>query len=227
MEVDKKNKIEELVKRYGIDLEKLKKEQIELAKQLEIKDKIDFSLADRFGAIDNTFIGNKILCCIIVCNKDYEIIDRAYSFEKIRFPYIPGFRNYRELIPMIKSFEKLNEKPDVIFVPGQGIIHPRLSLASHFSLSTGVPSIGISNSLNDINLENEKDGDDIFRNKKKIGRVLIGKLGSRPMYISPGNLISVDIAYEISKKLINLPHKRPEPSHLAGRYAKQVKKELV
>ena len=48
---------------------------------------------------------------------------------------------------MIATFEKLTEKPDVIFVPGQGISHQRLGLASHFGLSVNVPVIGVSNSV--------------------------------------------------------------------------------
>src|SRR3989338_3091240 len=121
---------EKLVKKYGIDLEKLEKEQIKLAEQLEIKDKIDFSLADRFGAIETIFIKNKILCCIIVCDKNYEVLDRAYVFDKVTFPYIAGFRDYRELSAMIGAYAKLNERPDVVFIQGEGIIHPRLGLAS-------------------------------------------------------------------------------------------------
>ena len=42
---------DELSKRYGIDFDKLEKEQIKLAKDLTIKDKIDFSLVDRFGCV--------------------------------------------------------------------------------------------------------------------------------------------------------------------------------
>ena len=123
---------------------------------------------------------------------------------------------------MLKAFEKLNEKPDVIFISGQGIIHPRLGLASHFSLSTGIPTIGVSNSFSDCEIK----GEDILKKEKKIGKILTSKEGSNPMYISPGNLISVNTAYEISKKMINLPHKRPEPLHLASKYTREVKKEL-
>ena len=214
---------EELIKRYNINIEKLEDEQIKLAKQLEIKDKIDFSLADRFGAIDTVFIKNKILCCIIVCDKNYEIIDRAYVFDKLTFPYIAGFRAYRELPAMIEAFNKLNEKPDIVFIQGQGIIHPRLGLASHFSLIVGVPSIGISNSVVDCKIEKE----DILFNGKKSGKVLISKSQSNPMYVSPGNQVSVNTAYELSKKFINLPHKLPEPINLAGKYSREVKKELI
>ena len=70
---------EKLIASIGKEnVKKLEKEQVKLAKELEIKDKIDFSLADKFGAISTTFLQNKLLCCIIICNKDYEIIDRAY-----------------------------------------------------------------------------------------------------------------------------------------------------
>jgi deoxyribonuclease V len=213
---------EELIKKYNLDIKKLEDEQIKLAEQLEIKDKIDFSLADRFGAIETIFVKNKILCCIIVCDKNYEILDRAYVFDKVTFPYIAGFRDYRELSAMIGAYVKLNEKPDVVFIQGEGIIHPRLGLASHFSLSAGVPSIGVSNSIINCKIKEE----DIFSNGKKTGKVLISKPQSKPMYVSPGNQISIDTAYELCKKFINLPHKLPEPMHLAGKYSREVRKEL-
>jgi len=213
---------EELIKKYNINIKKLEDEQIKLAEQLDLKDKIDFSLADRFGAVETIFIKNKILCCIIVCDKNYEILDRAYVLDKVTFPYIAGFRAYRELSAMIKTYVKLNEKPDIIFIQGQGIIHPRLGLASHFSLNIGVPSIGISNSVINCKIKEEN----IFSNGKKTGKVLISKPQSKPMYISPGNHISLNTAYELCKKFINLPHKLPEPMYLAGKYSREVKKEL-
>tara|TARA_Y100000310_G_scaffold5449_1_gene6365 strand:+ start:1411 stop:2064 length:654 start_codon:yes stop_codon:yes gene_type:complete len=214
---------DELIKKYGIDIEKLEDEQTKLAKQLEIKDKIDFSLADSFGAIDIVFIKNKILCCVIICDKNYEIIDRAYVFDKVRFPYIAGFRAYRELPAMMEAYDKLSEKPDVVFIQGQGIIHSRLGLASHFSLSVDVPVVGVSNSLINCKVE----GEDILCNGNKQGKVFISKPQSKPMYVSPGNQVSIDTCLELCKKFINLPHKLPEPMHLAGKYSREVKKELV
>jgi deoxyribonuclease V len=223
---------EELIEKYGIDLEKLEKEQLELAKNLEIKDKIDFSLADSFGAVDISFIKNQILVSIIVCKplleneygkKECEVIDRAYFLDKVRFPYLAGFRAYRELPAMIKAFDKLNEKPDVIFVPAQGITHPRLGLASHFSLSIGIPVIGIANSIIDFKTK----GEDILINNKIVGKVFTSKEQSRPMYVSPGNQISVESSLKLCKDFVNLPHKLPEPLHLVGKYGREVRKELV
>lgn len=225
MEESSESRKKELAAKYKIDFNKLEKEQLKLAKELEIKDKIDFSLVERFGAIDSIFFGNKILSCAIVCDREFEIIDRAYVLEKIKFPYVPGFRAYRELEAMVMAFEKLSERPDVIFVSAHGIIHPRLGLASHFSLAVRVPAIGVANSL--IGCESgNKDGDDILKDGKKAGKVLVSKPGSNPMFISPGNLITVDTSYKIAKDLIKLPHKRPEPVHLLGKYIKSVRKEL-
>jgi len=222
MEQKGESKIFELIKKYNIDLEKLKSEQIKLVKNLEIKDKIDFKLADTFAAIDNTFIGNKMLSCVIVCDSDFEVIDQAYVIEKVRFPYIPGFRNYRELPVMIKAFEKLSLKPDVVLIPGNGLCHPRLGLASHFGLATGVPSIGVSNSVVECDVKEEN----IYRDNKKIGKVLFSKEGSNPLYISPGDFISVETSYDLCKLMIRPPHKRPEPLHLAAKYTKEVRREL-
>jgi len=217
---------EDLSKRYGIDFDKLEKEQINLAKDLVLKDKIDFSLVETFGAVENIFIKNKILSCFIVVDKNFEVLDQAYVFERINFPYYPGFRSYRELPAMVKALERLNKKPDVILLSAQGIVHPRLGLASHFGLSTGIPTIGVSTSLVDIEAPSE-DGVYISKGDKKVGKVLISKKESNPLYISPGNNITVDSSYTICKDLINLPHKRPEPIHMASKYAKSVHKELA
>jgi deoxyribonuclease V len=213
---------EEIAKKYGINLKKLEEEQIKLAKQLVIKDSIDFKLADRICAIDNAFFENKIISACVVVNKDMEILEQQYFSDKMRFPYISGFRAYRELPAMIEAFNKLDEKPDVVFIQGNGISHPRLGLASHFSISTNVPTIGIANSL----LEAEEKGPDIVVGKKVVGKILVVKPGSKAMYISPGNLISIETAYNLSKELVRLPHKLPEPLHIAHKYGRDIRKEL-
>jgi len=213
---------EELAKKYGIDLKKLEQEQEKLAKQLEIKDSIDFSSAERIGAIANAFFQNKIISACVVLSPEMETLEQEYFQDKIKFPYIPGFRAYRELPTMIEAFNKLEEKPDVIFISGHGIAHLRLGIASHFSISTGIPTIGIADSL----LAGEVKKEDIVLNGKKVGKVLQSKQGSRPLYVSPGNLISIETAYELAKKFIKLPHKLPEPLHIANKYAKDIREEV-
>lgn len=214
---------EELIRRYNIDIAKLEAEQLKLAKSLSLKDEIDFSKVDRFGAVTNSMFKNKIVSAVIVCDKDFEIIEQQYFADKIRFPYFAGFVSYRDLPTMVAAFQKLDERPDVVFVSGNGIAHPRgLGLASQFSLSVQIPTIGVANAL----IEGDVKKENIVLNGKNVGKILVGKEGSRLMYVSPGNMISIKSAYELAKETINLPHKLPEPLHLARKYAKDIIKEL-
>ena len=213
---------DEVIKKYGIDVKKLEEEQLKLAKQLEIEDQIDFSLADNIAAVDTNFIQNKILSSITIVDKDFEILDQTYFLDKVRFPYLPGFRAYRELPAIVEVFNKLGNKPDVVFVSGQGITHQRLGIASHLGISIGVPVIGIANTIRDCEIK----GEDIYRDGKKVGKVLHVKPESRPLYVSPGDGISIESAYKLAKEFVRLPHKLPEPMHIAGKYGRAVKKEL-
>lgn len=214
----------ELAGRYGIDLNVLEKEQAELAKLLTIKDALDFSCAERIGAIENLIVKNKIISAVIVCDKNFEIIEQEYFLDKLRFPYIHEFKSYREVPSMAAAFHKLKEKPDFILVKGEGKNHLRLGLASHFSIAAGnAPTIGVSDSLFEGNLI---EGEKVIMDKKKVGIVLASREGSKPLYICPGNGISIETAYGLVKKMIIYPHKFPEPMHLAHKYAKEIKKEL-
>jgi len=221
-ETAENSKSSEIAKKYGINLKKLEDEQEKLAKELVIKDSVDFSMPERIGAIANAFFQNKIISACVVVSPEMEILEQEYFQDKMKFPYIPGFRAYRELPTMIEAFNKLEEKPDVIFISGHGTAHPRLGIASHFSISTGIPTIGIADSL----LAGEVRKEYIVLNGKKVGKVLQSKQGSRPLYVSPGDLISIETAYELAKKFVKLPHKLPEPMHLANKYAKDIRKEL-
>lgn len=214
---------EELIKNYGIDIKKLEQEQIKLAKTLEIKDTIDFSKPRLIAAIENFMIRNSIVSAVIVCDSEYEIVEQEYFTDKLRFPYIHGFRAYRELSSMIGAFAKVREKPDIVLIKAEGINHSRLGLASHFSIAAAIPAIGVSDKLFD---DNEVVKEDVMKEKEIVGKVLISKKGSKPLYICPGNLISVDTAYNLVKGMIVAPHKMPEPMALAHKYARDIRSEL-
>ncbi len=215
----------ELVKKYDINLEQLEEEQNKLAKLVKIKDAMDFTHATKIAGIDNTFFQNQIVSAIVVLGEENEILYQEYAQRKIKFPYLPGFRAYRELPAMLEAYDKLEEKPDVVLIPGHGIAHPRLGLASHFSIASGgIPTIGLANAL----IEGcEINGQEILKNKKIVGKSLQTKPGSKPLYMSPGNNISIASAEKIVLKYIVPPHKLPEPLWLAGKYARKIADELL
>ena len=88
--------------------------------------------------------GNLLFGAIIVLSfPDMEILDMATADGKIPFPYIPGLLSFREGPILIKTFQRLKLKPDVMIYDGQGIAHPRgMGLASHVGLWLDLPSIG-------------------------------------------------------------------------------------
>jgi deoxyribonuclease V len=214
---------QELIEKYGLDIETLKKEQIKLYKNIILKDAIDFSSASRFGAIENILVGNQIISAVIVCDKEFNILEQQYALDKLRFPYLSEFRSYRELPSMLEAFNKLTEKPDIMFIKGHGITHPRLGLASHFALMTNIPTIGITENIFECN---KIEGENILKDKKKTGRILQTKEKANPLYLSPGSNISIISAYNLVKETVTPPHKLPQPLHLVHKYAKQVKDEL-
>jgi len=213
----------ELAERYGISIESLRNEQLKLAKSLDLKGNINISNIERIGAIETVIVKNKIIAVTIICDKDFNIIEQQYFFDSLKFPYIHGLRAYRELPSMIGAFDKLSERPDVVLIHGPGIMQKDLGIASHFSLLTKITSIGVNE---DVLEENKLKGEDIFINEKKVGKVLISKENSKPIYLSPGNSISIKEAYDVCKILVKEPHKLPEPLHLAHKYAKSVREEL-
>ncbi len=209
----------------GIDLETLRQEQKKLAKTLSLKDEFDFNSAIRFAGIDIVFIQERkeLVAVIVVLDENMEVIEEKYAQERINFPYIPGFRAYRELPVMLKAIEKLNEVPDVIFVLGQGIAHPQgLGIASHLGLALGKPTIGIAKSL----VIGQEENDEVKIGNKVVAKKIQTHEGSKPIFISQGNLISLNTAIELTKKCLKEPHKLPEPLVRARRYLDRICKEL-
>jgi deoxyribonuclease V len=213
----------EIASRYGLNIEKLKEDQIKLAKTIELKDKLDFDSIERIGAIDTIIVQNKIIAVAIVCDKEFNVIEEQYFMDTLRFPYLFEFRSYREMRSIIEAFNKLNEKPDVVFLKAHGVTHPRLGLASHFAIFTGIPSIGVADFLFDCD---KVEDEDIIKDGKKVGKVLMSKEGSKPIYVSAGSFISLASSLKLCKEFIREPHKLPEPLHLAHKYVKSVKAEM-
>jgi len=214
----------EIAKKFDIDIKALEQEQMKLAKALNLKDSFDTENIITVAGVDIISLGNKLIVGIVVMEEG-EIVEQKFCTEKASFPYVSGFRAYRELPAIISCFESLENKPQLIFIKGHGTSHPRkMGIASHLSLSVNLPVIGVADEL--IAGVGQVEKDNIILDGEVVGKLVHVKEGARPLYVSPGNLISIETSAEFVKKSVKEPHKLPEPLRLARNLVKKVLREL-
>jgi deoxyribonuclease V len=147
--------------------------------------------------------GNRLFGVIVVLSFPcMEILDMAETDGRTPFPYIPTFLSFREGPILIKTFQKLKIKPDVMMYDGQGIAHPRgMGLASHMGLWLDLPSIGCAKTplLDGFIFPGPLKGNYewIRREGIKVGAVLRTKEKVKPLFVSPGHGIDLMMSLQL------------------------------
>jgi deoxyribonuclease V len=122
---------------------------------------------------------------------------------------------------LLKAWEKLARKPDVLLVDGIGIAHPRrLGIASHLGLVLDIPTIGCAKSV--LTGTYEEPGQEPgnwtpLRDSKTgetIGAALRTKRNVKPMFISPGHRITLEESVDLVLRCVR-KHRLPEPTRFA------------
>ena len=152
---------------------------------------------------------------------ELELRDHAVVKDTIPFPYVPGLLSFREIPMLVKAWKKLETKPDVLVADGIGIAHPRrLGIASHLGLVLGLPTIGCAKSI--LTGVYEEPGaepgstSDLVDPKtgEVIGAALRTKRNVKPVFVSPGHLITLPEAVDLVWRSA-LRHRLPEPTRYA------------
>ncbi len=206
-----------------LDLNKLKEEQLKLAKRVELKD--SFEKLELIGGVDQAYQQEYVVSAIAVCDyKTMELTEEVFAIAKLKMPYFPGFLAYREGPAISEAYSKLESKPDVMIFDGNGILHPRkCGLATHMGIVLDQPSIGIAKQL----LVGEVKDRTVYVGREPRGELIVTKIHSKPLYVSPGHKMSLKTSVEIVKNCLKFPHKLPEPLHLAHRYAIEIRDKIV
>jgi deoxyribonuclease V len=130
-----------------MDLASLRAQQIELAASVIREDRLDKDPPQLIGGADVGFEqGGEVTRAAMVLLKypSLELVEYQVARIATTMPYIPGFLSFRE-IPRCWRRGSSSQKPDLLFVDGHGISHPRrLGVASHFGLLVDVPTIGVA-----------------------------------------------------------------------------------
>jgi len=210
-----------------INIEVLKREQKKIAQKVKLIDVI--KNIKIIGACDVAFSSNYGYACFATFNySDLTILEEVVIKDTIDFPYIPEFLSYRELKFIIKAYQQIKKKPDVILVDGQGILHPRKAgIATHLGVILNKPTIGVAKSLLIGEIVGSLKEDrfsylPVFLNDEVFGFVLRSRAKTKPIYVSPGNLITKEKALEV---IINCCRnfRIPEPLRYVHNKAKMAK----
>jgi deoxyribonuclease V len=147
---------------------------------------------------------------------------------RARFPYIPTLLSFREIPQVISAIKKLKLNPDVFLVDGQGIMHPyRLGFASHLGLTIAKPTVGVAKSplFGELQAFNKEDWAPITDKNEVIGAAVVTKKGSKPVYVSTGNMVSLKTAIAIVKHC-SVTSYLPEPTRQAHIIATSEKSKI-
>ena len=139
------------------------------------------------------------------------------------FPYIPGFLSFREIPAVMQALEQLEHLPDLILCDGHGIMHPRrLGIAAHLGVLLDRPTIGVGKSrLIGTHAEVPDTRGawvPVYDNNEVIGAVVRTRVGTKPLYISPGHRISLETAIEYVLRCTP-KYRLPETTRIADRLA--------
>ena len=138
-------------------------------------------------------------------------------------PYIPGFLSFREVPALQAAWDQLQHRPDLLFVDGHGVAHPRrLGVASHFGLLVDVPTIGVAKQrlCGTFISPDAAPGScqPLMDNDQKLGWVLRSKVRCNPLFISTGHRISQDSALQWVQNCLR-GYRLPEPTRWADAVA--------
>lgn len=152
-----------------------------------------------------------------------ELVEYRVARVATTLPYIPGFLSFREYPALLAAWEQLQQKPDLVFVDGHGISHPRrLGVASHFGLLVDVPTIGVAKKRlcgKFAPLDAVAGALAPLEDKgEQLGWVWRSKARCNPLFISTGHRVGADSALAWVQRCM-AGYRLPEPTRWADTIA--------
>ena len=120
---------------------------------------------------------------------------------------------------LLKALATVSITPDLFICDGQGISHPRrMGIACHLGLFASIPAIGAAKSRLFGTHGNVPEGKGrwcpLMDRDEQIGAVLRSREGVKPIYVSPGHLISLERSVELVMACLTR-YKLPETTRMA------------
>ena len=184
---------------------------------------VDLSYSKKTGKF---FAG---LVIIAKGEEGFKVIEEVGFTGTPDFPYVPGLLSFREGPAVLELVRRVKNRPDVLFCDGQGIAHPRfLGIAAHIGVLLEMPSIGVAKSR--LVGKYEEPGNEkgnfapLMYHRKQVGVVLRTKRNTKPVFVSPGNLITIADAMRLTLDFTGR-YRIPEPTRLAHLFVNRLRVE--
>jgi deoxyribonuclease V len=150
-----------------------------------------------------------------------EVVEEVGVVSETRFPYVPGLLSFRETPSVLEAWAKLKTEPDAVMFDGQGIAHPRrVGIASHVGLLINRPTFGCAKSVL-VGKYAEPDAERGSwtplvdpKTQETVGAALRTKTKVQPIFVSPGHLIDLAGALELTLACDG-GYRQPEPTRRA------------
>jgi deoxyribonuclease V len=207
-----------------------------VANQKELRDKVvsknGFNQIKTIAGADLAILKDekKLVCGIIVFSYPELVeIERAWEVVDEDFPYIPGLLAFREGPAIIKTYNQLRQKPDILILDGHGIAHPRgFGIACYVGVLLNIPTMGIAKKRLYGTHQEPPDVPGSYeplfsKNGEQIGVALKTKEKTKPVFVSIGHKIDLSTSKKIALMCVR-GYRVPEPTRLADKYVAELKR---
>jgi deoxyribonuclease V len=133
---------------------------------------------------------------------------------------VPGLLSFREIPAVLAACANLTTEPDMLLCDGQGYAHPRrFGLASHLGVALERPTIGCAKSrlIGEFEEPERIFGahTPLVDRGEVIGAAVRTRPRHKPLFVSPGHMVSVETAVAIALACCRDGQFLPTPTRLA------------
>ncbi|MDH4301557.1 MAG: deoxyribonuclease V [Nitrospira sp.] len=174
--------------------------------------------------------GRVFAAVVVLAFHSLEPVETLVHKERIAFPYIPGLLSFREAPALLHAFEKVRHDPDVVFIDGHGLSHPReAGIACHVGVCLNKPTIGCAKSLlvgtyRAPGLSRGTAASAYDADHRVMGAVVRTRDRVKPVFVSVGHRIGLAQAVRLTLAC-GKGYRIPEPTRQADLLAEQTKRE--
>jgi len=190
---------------------------------------------ERVGGADISYnLGSDQLYAgvIVLQLPELSVVEESVVVGTMTFPYVPGLLSFREAPMILRAFDQLTARPDVLVCDGQGIAHPRgIGIASHLGVWLDYPTVGCAKSRLtgdfDATALSETAGSSTPLYSQAgyaIGAVVRTKRRTKPVFVSPGYKADIASSQALIVQCCR-GYRLPEPTRLAHHLVNRVRRE--